>query len=105
MPQVVVTDRSGGEERLDFRPGDTLMQTITGAGISDLLALCGGMCACATCHVYVDGEFVGALPAMSQDECDLLDGSPHRRENSRLSCQIRLNADLDGLRATIAPED
>jgi ferredoxin, 2Fe-2S len=105
MPHVVVTDQSGGEEILDFRPGDTLMQTITGAGMSELLALCGGMCACATCHVYVDSEFGDALPAMSHDEDELLGPLIHRRENSRLSCQIRLNADLDGLRATIAPGD
>jgi len=105
MSKVIVTDRNGVEEALDIRPDITLMQTITDAGISDLLALCGGVCSCATCHVYVDPGFAAALTPMSDDESGLLDGSSHRQANSRLSCQIRMSAALDGLRVTIAPED
>ena len=105
MSKVIVTDRKGVEEALDIRPDLTLMQTITDAGISDLLALCGGVCSCATCHVYVDGNFASALTPMSDDESGLLDGSSHRQANSRLSCQIRMSPALDGLRVTIAPED
>jgi 2Fe-2S ferredoxin len=69
------------------------------------LALCGGCCSCATCHVHVDPDFAALLPPMSEDENDLLDSSDHRNETSRLSCQIHLTAALDGLRVTIAPED
>ena len=105
MSKVIVTDRKGVEEALDIRPDLTLMQTITDAGISDLLALCGGVCSCATCHVYVDGNFASALTPMSDDESCLLDGSSHRQASSRLSCQIRMSPALDGLRVTIAPED
>ena len=105
MPKVIVTDRSGVEEALDIRPDLTLLQTITDAGISVLLALCGGVCSCATCHVYVEGSPADALTPMSDDESSLLDGSSHRQANSRLSCQIRMSAALDGLRVTIAPED
>jgi len=105
MSTVVVTDRKCVEQSLEIRPGLTLMQTITDAGISDLLALCGGVCSCATCHVYVDGSAASALAPMSEDESSLLDGSSHRRDNSRLSCQIRMSPALDGLRVTIAPED
>jgi len=105
MSKVVVIDRSGAEEHLDIRPGLTLMQTITDAGIGDLLALCGGVCSCATCHVYIDGDSASLIPLMSLDEDGLLDGTSHRQENSRLSCQIRLSPELDGLRVTIAPED
>jgi 2Fe-2S ferredoxin len=105
MSKIVVIDRSGAEEALEIRSSLTLMQTITDAGISDLLALCGGVCSCATCHVYIDGEKAALIPSMSEDENGLLDGTSHRQENSRLSCQIRLTPELDGLRVTIAPED
>ncbi len=107
MPKVIITDRSGSASEIDIQPGVTLMQTMTDAGISELLALCGGVCSCATCHVYVDNSngYSEVLAAMSDDEDALLDGSSHRQPNSRLSCQIRLAPELDGLRVTIAPED
>lgn len=105
MAQVLITDRQGQEVNLDIRPGASLMQIITDAGMPDLMALCGGMCSCATCHVYIDQESCGDLPEMSEDEADLLALSAHRAENSRLSCQIRLTDELDGLKAQIAPTD
>ena len=105
MPQIFVTDRSGQQEAIDIVPGTTLMQAITEAGIADMLALCGGVCSCATCHAYIDGEAAALLPPTSDDEGGLLEFASHRRDNSRLSCQIRLSDELDGLRATIAPED
>jgi 2Fe-2S ferredoxin len=105
MPQFIVTTREGEERRLDAAADVSGMQAIRDAGIYELLALCGGVCSCATCHVYVDADFVAALPPMSGDENDLLDGTSHRKENSRLSCQIQLTGALNGLRVTIAPED
>lgn len=105
MPEVIVTTREGEEKTIDFFPGATLMQTICDGGVDELLALCGGVCSCATCHVHVNPEFSASLPAMSQDENDLLDGSLHRTEYSRLSCQVRLDAAMDGLRVTVAQED
>ncbi len=81
------------------------MQTITEADFGDVLALCGGMCSCATCHVYVENGPGDQLPPMSEDEQDLLEMSAHHRENSRLSCQITMTEALDGLRVTVAPED
>lgn len=105
MNNVIITDRSGATENVEFRAGLTLMQTMTDAGISDLLALCGGVCSCATCHVYIDGNFAAAVSPMSEDEDALLDGTTHRQQNSRLSCQIRMSPELDGMRVTIAPED
>jgi 2Fe-2S ferredoxin len=68
-------------------------------------AICGGMCSCATCHVYVDETWRAKLPAPMSDETDMLKDLVSYRENSRLSCQIQLSAALDGLRVTIAPED
>jgi len=105
MPKIIVITREGKELALDAPMGVSVMQAIRDAGIYELLALCGGVCSCATCHVYVDSKFSGILPAMVEDENDLLDGSTHRTENSRLSCQLQLSAALDGLRMTIAPED
>ena len=103
--QLHVTDQSGAERAVTGRDGLSLMENIRNAGFDQLLALCGGCLSCATCHVYVDPGFAGALPAMSEDENDLLDSSARRQPNSRLSCQIPVNDGLDGLRVTIAPAD
>ena len=65
------------------------MQSITDAGFAELLALCGGMCSCATCHVYIDPQQLDRLPPVGPDEDGLLAGSGHRRPNSRLACQLR----------------
>lgn len=102
---IQVTDRSGQDITIDIVPGTTLMQAITDEGVADLLALCGGVCSCATCHVYLEGDGVELLPPASDDEKALLEFSSHCRETSRLSCQVRLTENLNGLRATIAPED
>ena len=105
MTSITITDRSGGQRSFDAADGLSLMENIRDAGFDELLALCGGCMSCATCHVHVDDEFLGLLPAMSRDEDDLLDSSDARQANSRLSCQIPLSPALEGLRATIAPED
>ncbi|MFZ5707053.1 MAG: 2Fe-2S iron-sulfur cluster-binding protein [Pseudomonadota bacterium] len=105
MPKLVVVTREGEESVLDAEAGLSVMEVIRDAGIDELLALCGGCCSCATCHVYVDPAFVGVLPEMSDDENDLLDSIDHRDERSRLSCQIAMSDELDGLTVTIAPED
>jgi 2Fe-2S ferredoxin len=105
MPELVVTTRDGETRSIDGPLGLSVMEAIRDAGIDELLALCGGACSCATCHVHVDPAFADLLPAMSEDENDLLDSSDHRDERSRLSCQIRINDALSGLRVTIAEED
>lgn len=105
MTSITITDRSGAERTVAAKDGLSLMENIRDAGFDELLALCGGCMSCATCHVYVDEAFLDRLPPVSADEGDLLDSSDARHENSRLSCQITISPDLDGLRATIAPED
>jgi len=105
MPKLIVVNRAGEEQTVEGDAGLSVMEVIRDNGFDELLALCGGCCSCATCHVYVDPAFSEKLPAVSEDENDLLDSSDHRNESSRLSCQITLNAELDGLRVTIAPED
>jgi 2Fe-2S ferredoxin len=105
MPKLIVVNRAGEEQEIDGETGLSVMEVIRDNGFDELLALCGGCCSCATCHVYVDPAFSDALPPMSEDENDLLDSSDHRNETSRLSCQVQLTGALDGLRVTIAPED
>ena len=105
MPKLIVVNRAGAETTVEAASGLTVMEAIRDNGFDELLALCGGCCSCATCHVHVDPAFKDRLPAMSVDEDDLLDSSDHRDENSRLSCQIPFSDDLDGLKVTIAEED
>ncbi|PDH67591.1 MAG: ferredoxin [Sphingomonadaceae bacterium MED-G03] len=105
MPKLIVVNRAGEEQAVDGGTGLSVMEVIRDNGFDELLALCGGCCSCATCHVYVDPAFADALPAMSEDENDLLDSSDHRNDTSRLSCQVVLTDAMDGLRVTIAPED
>jgi 2Fe-2S ferredoxin len=105
MAQLVVVTRDGTERTVEGESGLSVMEVIRDAGFDELLALCGGCCSCATCHVHVDPAFADKLPDMSEDENDLLDSSDYRNETSRLSCQLTFGEDLDGLRVTIAPED
>jgi 2Fe-2S ferredoxin len=105
MAELIVVTREGTEQTLEAQDGYSAMEVIREGGVDELLALCGGCCSCATCHVYVDAEFADRLPPMSDDENDLLDSSTHREERSRLSCQIAMSEGLSGLRVTIAPED
>ena len=105
MPRLSVTLREGETREFEAGPVLSVMAALRAAGIDELLAMCGGCCSCATCHVYVDDEFLNLLPPMEEGERDLLDFSDHRKPNSRLSCQIPLTQALDGLSVTIAPED
>jgi 2Fe-2S ferredoxin len=105
MTIITITSRDGATVTIPAPLGSSVMEIIRGAGMDELLALCGGNCSCATCHVYADESDLARLPAMSADEDDLLDSSDHRRATSRLSCQVKFTAALDGLKVTIAPED
>jgi 2Fe-2S ferredoxin len=105
MPSLVIVTRDGTERIVEARAGWTVMENIRDNGFDELLALCGGCCSCATCHVHVDPAWLGRLKPRGADEDDLLDTSDHKTEASRLSCQIEFTAALDGLKVTIAPED
>jgi 2Fe-2S ferredoxin len=105
MPEIFVTSRDGATASLTVKAGVSLMEAIRDGGYDELLALCGGCCSCATCHVYIDAEYAALLPPVSTDEDELLDSSTHRQANSRLSCQIKLTDSIPVLKATIAPED
>ena len=105
MPQITVVNQAGEESSVEAPVGRTLMEVIRDNGFDELLALCGGCCSCATCHVHIDASFMDKLPPMSEDENDLLDSSDHRDQYSRLSCQIPVTEALAGLKVTIAQED
>jgi 2Fe-2S ferredoxin len=105
MPKLIVATRNGTERAVEGEPGWKVMEVIRDNGFEELLALCGGCCSCATCHVHVDPEWLDRLPPMKEDEDDLLGTSDHRRPNSRLSCQLVFGEALDGLRVRIAPAD
>ncbi|MFM5949149.1 MAG: 2Fe-2S iron-sulfur cluster-binding protein [Novosphingobium sp.] len=105
MPKLVVVNRAGEEKQIEASAGVSVMEAIRDNGFDELLALCGGCCSCATCHVYVDPAFADKVTPLSEDENDLLDSTDHRTENSRLSCQLEISDALDGLKVTIAPED
>ena len=105
MPTLHVTDREGEQRTLQSPAGCSVMQVIRDSGFGEIAALCAGGCACSTCHVYVDPEFINCVPPMESEENELLDITGCRRENSRLSCQIRFVDALDGLKVTVAPED
>jgi 2Fe-2S ferredoxin len=103
MAKLIIVTRDGTEHQVEGRSGWSVMENIRDNGVDELLALCGGCCSCATCHVHVDEQWLGALTPMGADEDDLLDSSDHRQRNSRLSCQLTFSDALDGLR--VAPED
>jgi 2Fe-2S ferredoxin len=105
MPKLIVINRAGEESTIEADTGLSVMEAIRDNGFDELLALCGGCCSCATCHVHVDADWTDKLPPVSADEDDLLDSSDHRNATSRLSCQIQMTAALDGLKVAIAPED
>lgn len=105
MITLTIQTRSGEARDITVKPEGSLMEILRGNGFDEVLASCGGCCSCATCHVLIDTASVATLPAMSPDEDAVLDGSDHRQESSRLSCQIPLSGDLDGLKLRIAPAD
>jgi ferredoxin, 2Fe-2S len=105
MIKILVSDRSGDEHLAHGEIDRSLMEALRENGIDEIMALCGGCCSCATCHVIVDPPFFDLLPSISEDEKDLLETLDQRQPTSRLSCQIVLADALDGLRVRIAPED
>lgn len=99
---VYVTDKEGVEHKLEAVEGWRLMEVIRDHELP-IKAECGGACECATCHVYVDSEWVDKIPKKRDEEEDQLDMAFEVEDNSRLSCQIILNESLDGLKVALAP--
>lgn len=104
MAQLKVVDRDGVEHDVDAKAGLKVMETLRELEFG-VAAICGGMCSCATCHVYVDPAWFEKLPRRQSDEQELLAELSHFQENSRLSCQVEMTDALSGLKVTIAPDE
>ena len=105
MPEIIVTDRDGGVHRVNAREGASVMETLRELEYG-VAAICGGMCSCATCHVFVAEPWLDKLPPMQGDEKEILQElESYRPQGSRLSCQIPFEAALAGLEVEISPEE
>lgn len=100
MPKITFVDSSGTERTVEGKNGMSVMETAIKHNVPGIDADCGGACACATCHVYVDGAFADKVGKPSAMEQSMLDFAENVKENSRLSCQIKIRDDLDGLKVT-----
>lgn len=100
---ITVTGQDNKQSEIPAEDGWSVMEVIRDNGVK-IRADCGGCCACATCHVYVGDEWIDKLEPMNSEEDGLLSDSFYRQQNSRLSCQIRMTDDKDGLTVTIAPD-
>jgi 2Fe-2S ferredoxin len=101
--KIYVTDLDGKEHAIEAILNWTLMEIIRDGDLP-MRAECGGSCACATCHVYVDPQWLDRIPAQESEERDTLDGGFDVRPNSRLSCQITFKPELDGLRVALSKD-
>ena len=104
MAELVIVDRDGKEHRVEGRVGVSVMETLRELDYG-VAAICGGMCSCATCHVWVDPEWLGQLPSRQGDEQELLQELSSFKPTSRLSCQVQFSEALSGLKVEIAPDE
>ena len=105
MATIYVTNRAGNKHDIEGKSGATVMEILRDNDM-DVEAICGGCCSCATCHIFIDGDWAAKLPDLSEDEQELVSETvSYKAGNSRLSCQITMTDDLDGLSLTVAPEE
>ena len=98
MPKITYISHQGESTQIDWPVGESVMEGAVQNGIGGIIGECGGSCLCATCHVYVDEKFLPLLPPIDDDQDAMLDSTASERQpNSRLSCQIKVRAELDGL--------
>lgn len=102
MPKVLFNSITSQKKEIEVSEGFTLMEAAVDNDVDGVLAECGGSCACATCHVYIADEWLSKLKPMEEMEEAMLDSAIDRRTNSRLSCQIELTDELDGLLVYVA---
>jgi 2Fe-2S ferredoxin len=101
MPTIVFEQSDGVRRQIEAPVGITLMEAARRSNVAGVVALCGGACACATCHVYVDPTWIGKLEPLEDMEEGMLETAWEPRSNSRLSCQIQITAKLDGLKVRV----
>jgi 2Fe-2S ferredoxin len=101
MPRIVFTEPDGRRREIEAPAGITLMEAARQHAVQGVVAQCGGACACATCHVYIDPAWLAKLEPREDMEEGMLENAWEARSNSRLSCQVHITADLDGLQVTV----
>ncbi len=105
MGKMVVKDRVGEIHEIEIAAGDNIMEPLRELD-SGTESLCGGMCSCATCHVFIQPDWFAKLESAQDDELELLEETEtYRKDESRLSCQLEFTDELDGITFTIAPEE
>ncbi len=97
MPKITYIDHAGSERTVDGVVGDTLMETAISNDLPGIEADCGGACACATCHIYISQEWTDSIAKAQELEKEMLSVAEEVRDTSRLSCQITITQDMDGL--------
>ena len=102
MPKVIFVDPEGARHEVDVEVGTTVMEAAIDNDVPGIVAECGGACACATCHAYVDENWFARLPEMDDMEDAMLDSALDRTENSRLTCQISMTDEFDGIEIIVA---
>lgn len=102
MPRITFTGQDGRSITVNAKSGHSLMEVAIDNDVAGMVAECGGACACATCHAYIDPAWLDKLPAMEDMEDAMLESARDRRPTSRLSCQIEVSDALDGLVVTVA---
>jgi 2Fe-2S ferredoxin len=101
--KVICFHDDGSRQELDVVSGNSLMEATTNHNVPGIVAECGGSCSCATCHVYIDESWLGRLDEPTPEETDLIEFLDGAQSNSRLSCQILLTDELDGLTLRVPP--
>jgi len=99
--KIIFKEHSGAVHEVEANDGETLMDAAMNNMVPGIDGDCGGDCACGTCHVFITPEFISKLPATIADEDDLINMTPDKAEGSRLACQVKLTADLDGMEVTL----
>ncbi len=105
MPKIIYIDTDGSRKEVDVKVGYTVMEGAMDNGVDGIVAECGGACACATCHSYIDPAWLEKLPEMDDMEDSMLDVAYERKDNSRLTCQIEVTNELDGLVVHVAENE
>jgi len=95
--KVIFIEHNGTRHEVEAKVGNSLMQAAINNLVPGIEADCGGLCACATCHAYVDAAWAGKIPPRTQGESDLLSSVASVRPESRLTCQIQVKPELDGI--------
>ena len=105
MPKVTYITPAGERIEAEVENGYSVMEGAINSNVEGIVAECGGACACATCHSYIDPSWFGRLPEMDDMEDSMLDAAYERKDNSRLTCQIEMNDELDGLIVNVADNE